>query len=433
METNILKRIFFDERQHWKRFVEKYGNRIRPNVIKEIEKFRTCGTSENGFKLFVCEGCHHVRKMTFRCKGRFCTSCSNGETEEWGRLLAEDMFQVCHRHVIFTIDEGLRNIFLQHREMLKPFMDEAVKLVQGWFKKKFRVTPGIIAGLHTFGSRLNFNPHVHMLVTMRGMKENGEWKVYNYIPFSMLRKQWQVVVLKLIRRTVSEIEKKKIQPLLQKAYSANAEGFYVYAPKQKGNVKEQLKYIGRYIRRPAIALHRIEEYDGEFVTFRYYDKKEQKEKRETISVEEFISRLIRHIPDEQFKVIRHYGVYSRKLKAMCKRLVSVWQKEVRKWIVNVRKILRRRTWRERIKEGTGKDPMICPRCQCYYEYKGEVWLHGGELKVRYAVDDMARRYLTREIEHGKVKEEKTQEARRNHRISISSSEKQGQLRLFGVQ
>jgi hypothetical protein len=180
-------------------------------VIIEIEKFRTCGTSENGFKLFVCEGCHHVRKMTFRCKGRFCTSCSNGETEEWRRLLAEDMFQVCHRHVIFTIDKGLRNIFLQHREMLKPFMDEAVKLVQGWFKKKFRVTPGIIAGLHAFGSRLNFNPHVHMLVTMGGMKENGEWKVYDYIPFSMLRKQWQVVVLKLVRRTVSEIEQDQLR------------------------------------------------------------------------------------------------------------------------------------------------------------------------------------------------------------------------------
>jgi hypothetical protein len=90
-------------------------------------------------------------------------------------------------------------------------MDEAVKLVQGWFKKKFRVTPGIIAGLHTFGSRLNFNPHVHMLVTMGGMKENGEWKVYDYIPFSMLRKQWQVVVLKLIRRTVSEIEQDQLR------------------------------------------------------------------------------------------------------------------------------------------------------------------------------------------------------------------------------
>jgi hypothetical protein len=45
-------------------------------------------------------------------------------------------------------------------------MDEAVGVLQQWFEKKFKVTPGIIAGLHTFGSRLNFNPHVHMLVTM---------------------------------------------------------------------------------------------------------------------------------------------------------------------------------------------------------------------------------------------------------------------------
>ncbi|MFD1037021.1 transposase [Virgibacillus byunsanensis] len=65
--------------------------------------------------------------------------------------------------------------------------------------------------------------------------------------------------------------------------------------------EEQLKYISRYIRRPAIALGRIEEYDGEYVTFKYMDKMDGKEKRETIPVEEFIGRLIRHIPDEKFK------------------------------------------------------------------------------------------------------------------------------------
>src|SRR5690554_2735444 len=92
--------------------------------------------------------------------------------------------------------------------------------------------------------------------------------------------KWQTVVLKLIRRGLSEKQKKKVQPLLQKAYAANGEGFYVYAPPQTGNVKEQLAYIGRYIRRPAIALRRIEEYDGEYVTFRYFDKKEEQEKTE---------------------------------------------------------------------------------------------------------------------------------------------------------
>ncbi|WP_415837205.1 hypothetical protein, partial [Paenibacillus phoenicis] len=32
METNILKRIFFDERGHWDRFVAKHGGKLRANV-----------------------------------------------------------------------------------------------------------------------------------------------------------------------------------------------------------------------------------------------------------------------------------------------------------------------------------------------------------------------------------------------------------------
>lgn len=349
-------------------------------------------------------------------------------------MMAEDVLQVNHRHVVFTIDEGLRVIFQKHRHLLKPLMDEAVGIIQEWFKKKLKVTPGIIAGLHTFGAQINFNPHVHMLVSMGGMKKNGEWKVYDYIPFEMLRKQWQTVVLKLIRKNLSEEEKKKIQHLLQKAYSENGEGFYVYAPKQKGNVKVQLGYIGRYIRRPAIALHRIEEYDGEYVTFRYHDKKDGQEKRERLTVEEFIMRLIAHIQDEQFKTIRHYGVYSRRIKGLCKKLISVWQKEVKRWIVKVKKTVRRRKWEQRIKEQTGKDPMVCPHCQCYYEYKGEVCLKDGQLEIKYASCEVARACLERMIEDiTAIKTTKTQQ-----KEAVSKGEepidREGfrQLHLFGV-
>ncbi|MDQ6419452.1 transposase [Paenibacillus sp. LHD-117] len=115
-------------------------------------------------------------------------------------MLEQDVFQVNHRHVVFTIDEGLREVFLLHRaKLLKPFMDEAVRVIKEYFEKKHKVKPGIIVGLHTLGSRINFNQDVYMLVTMGGMKRNGEWKTYEYIPFEMLIKQWQTVVLKLIR------------------------------------------------------------------------------------------------------------------------------------------------------------------------------------------------------------------------------------------
>lgn len=159
METNVLKRIFFDEHGHWDRFVAKHKGKLRPHVLKEVEKFRKCGDPRNGFKLLVCEGCHDLRLVPYRCKGRFCTTCSCGETEEWARLLEQDVFQVNHRHVVFTIDERLREVFLLHREkLLKAFMDEAVRVVKAYFEKKHKVTPGIIAGLHTFGARMNFNP-----------------------------------------------------------------------------------------------------------------------------------------------------------------------------------------------------------------------------------------------------------------------------------
>ncbi|MFS0725620.1 hypothetical protein [Paenibacillus sp. 1P07SE] len=32
--------------------------------------------------------------------------------EEWSRILCEDVFQANHRHVIFTIDAGLWDVFL---------------------------------------------------------------------------------------------------------------------------------------------------------------------------------------------------------------------------------------------------------------------------------------------------------------------------------
>ena len=165
MEKNILKRIFFDKHNHWNKFLLKHENKVRRVVIKEIDKFKGCGKVVNGFKLFVCEGCHDVKKVAYRCKGRFCTTCSVGESEEWSRVMSHDMFQVNHRHVIFTIDEGLREIFLLHRGLLKPLMDKAAELLKEYFYKKKKVIPGIISGLH-----INVNTNMYIFACVRMYK-----------------------------------------------------------------------------------------------------------------------------------------------------------------------------------------------------------------------------------------------------------------------
>jgi hypothetical protein len=93
-------------------------------------------------------------------------------------------------------------------------------------------------------------------------------------------------------------------------------------------------------------LESIEAYVGQSVTFKYIDKTNGKEKNETVTDD--ISRLIRHIPEEQFKMIRHYGMHSRRTMNICKKVLSEWQQQANGWIVIVKKTLRRQTWRERI-------------------------------------------------------------------------------------
>ena len=94
----------------------------------------------------------------------------------------------------------------------------------------------------------------------------------------------------------------------------NDKGFYVHANTEIKSAKVAAKYIGRYIGRPAIAESRILDYDGENVTFKYTRHDDNKEIIDTVPVYEFIKKLIIHIPEKNFKMIRNFGIYSRRSK-----------------------------------------------------------------------------------------------------------------------
>lgn len=109
--------------------------------------------------------------------------------------------------------------------------------------------------------------------------------------------------------------KSKLGPSFKKAkasfYRNHKEGFYVYAKPNKCDPKTVVKYIGRYLGRPVIATSRIDKYDGNSVTFCYNRHEDDKCVEETIPVMEFIERLIRHIPEKHYKMIRYGGIYAR--------------------------------------------------------------------------------------------------------------------------
>jgi hypothetical protein len=73
-------------------------------------------------------------------------------------------------------------------------------------------------------------------------------------------------------------------------------------------------YLGRYVKRPAIAESKLKHYDGHSVTFSYLDHNTKTYRKYQLSAEEFIGRLIQHIPDVGFRMIRYYGFLANRVR-----------------------------------------------------------------------------------------------------------------------
>jgi len=105
-----------------------------------------------------------------------------------------------------------------------------------------------------------------------------------------------------------------------------------------------------------MAQSRIKDYDGEWVTFEYEDKRTKEHMLTPLPAEEFIALLIRHIPDKHFRQIRYAGMYStrtRKRDLATARACLKLERGKDPIPLN---------WRERRRRSAGYDPLACPKC-----------------------------------------------------------------------
>ena len=87
----------------------------------------------------------------------------------------ELLLDVPHRQVVFTIPKMLRIFFKFNRRLLGELCCCALRSMARYFEivTKSELMPGVIAAIQTFGDRINFHPHLHLLVTEGGMDRSG--------------------------------------------------------------------------------------------------------------------------------------------------------------------------------------------------------------------------------------------------------------------
>jgi len=194
------------------------------------------------------------------------------------------------------------------------------------------------------------------------MDKNNVFKNFDFISYDALRKRFQKILLDLLEK---EIGKKDFKALKNFIYKKSNKSFYVYAEKKcSSSTETMIEYAVRYTGKPAMAESRIIDYDGEFVTFWYQRHEDNKFVEEKIHVFEFFKRLIIHIPNENFKTVRYYGIYSKKHKFHDKMIMLIKHQTHK-----LRNSLN--SWRMMILKDFDIDPISCPKCgnQMIWQYR----------------------------------------------------------------
>lgn len=352
---NIIKKIFNDNYE-----IIKYALHPRRVVMENIEKMINCGDPSFGGAMYGCSHCGELKFVPFRCHSKFCPTCGSKYSNDRSTMMSFKLIRCTHRHCVFTIDEELRHFFLEDRSLLNCLFQAVRSVILDMFHKLNigkNFVPGFVCVLHTFGRPLEWNPHIHCLLTEGGYSDDGFWRVVKHFNYTYLRKAFQTALLNEMEKHIGPSFKKTKAAI----YKKDKNGFYVYAKPNLCDPNTTIKYISRYLGRPTIAASRIDSYDGENVTFHYNKHEDDSFVQKTIPVLDFIKLLIQHIPEKNFKMTRYYGLYARHRESD-KNLAKAVPKSMHKMILDFNK------WRKLILLSFGYDPLNCPKCNHTMEF-----------------------------------------------------------------
>lgn len=362
---NISIKHILQDNNNWQRFYEKHSKLIRESIPWNIDKIFNCRTENLGFHRYQCPDCDYTITVPHTCKSRLCSSCGTLATDNWITSSLNEFLDVPYQHIIFSIPSSINTLILFNRKLLLNMLFTCVRTtILSWAatQNKKAYTPGFIMVLHTFGRDLKFNSHIHILITCGGLSlDKSKWIPNFYIPHKVLKSVWRYKVVNSLRT----LFKNNNLILPNEGISSNFNSFlddiykktwYVHLGTSLDDASFTIRYIGRYTKRPVIAETRITSYDGKCVRFYFKDLATNNTFYPKFTVEEFIARLIRHIPDKHFRQIRYAGIFASRVKSTSTAIAGKLLNQIKK---STAKIL---SWRQRRIKSKGTDPLTCPKC-----------------------------------------------------------------------
>ena len=301
------------------RFYPRYLEHYSPSSqqAKVAHCIINCKTGAYGTNVSICEDCGQLEVHYNSCRNRCCPMCQALPKEKWIDKRREDVLDAPYFHVVFTVPQELNPIIYSNQQLLYDALYHTVSATINELtsdNKHLGAKVGYICVLHTWGSEMNYHPHIHVILLGGGLSPNNRWRDKGeefFLPVKVLsrvfRGKYMAELKSLYKDNKLEFhgssEKYRnsysFKELLNICYDKD---WVPHCKKTFNGAQSVINYLGKYT-------HRIIRMDEDNVTYYVKDYREKgKWKELTISGVEFVKRFLMHVPPKRFVRIRHYGL-----------------------------------------------------------------------------------------------------------------------------
>jgi Putative transposase/Transposase zinc-binding domain len=299
--------------------VKRYGDRLETRFGKQLSRdqwsafnaIEGCRQGAYGDLILQCDDCHQRTYVARSCGHRSCNQCQYHQAQAWlerqrQKQLPEDYFMVT-----LTLPAELRSLAMNNpRAVYTALMRCAADTLKrfGLNKSGFEAELGLCAVLHTHSRRLDYHPHVHIVLPAGGInRARREWrKLKGGYLFNgrALAKAFRGALLHALDEADLVLEQ------TPKRWVAHC--------KKVGRGEQALQYLARYLYRGVISNRHLIKDDGSYVTFRYRDSKTGDWKTRRERGEVFLYLILLHVLPKGFRRARDYGFLHGNAKALLK-------------------------------------------------------------------------------------------------------------------
>ena len=298
-------------------FLVQYRERVRPEHYRALAAMKHCRTQASLKMQAKCTECAHQKLVPHSCGHRHCPHCQHHESQQWLERQMQKQLPAEYFLMTFTLPAEFRPLAWAQPSVLYDLLLRCSwETVQTFSQndKQLQGTPGAIAVLHTNTRRLDYHPHVHLVMPAAALDAQ--------------RKQWRTKRRKtkasylFNHKALAKVFRAKLLAALAAAGLALPERYpkaWVVDCKAVGSGESALIYLGRYLYRGVIQEKDIDAcIDGQ-VRFRYRNAKTGKMERRTVAGAHFLWLVLQHVLPKGFRRARNFGF----LHPNCKRLIAL--------------------------------------------------------------------------------------------------------------